>query len=277
MVALAWQRRAIIAHMQAGHRVEPVDTGRAAGTAGAEPIDVALDLALLAFRNGASTVAADRAFHAAAGAMDLNQAFVIWRLDNATAGHGSRTAVRQLRPPGLNLSRVAAVADVTERLTRRAFDPHGLPSEIARIAHLGSPYGVWSIVLATATTAGLFARLQDGHWGGAAVAAVAASVGRLVGRQMQTRDATEAGITMACALTSAFVATAWLHLLGRPVEPAALIPSVIYLIPGVALINGFFDVVSSRHLIVGVQRIINAMFVCALMAVAVAMVVTILG
>lgn len=265
--------------MQAEHRVEPAEAGGAAGTAVAEPIDVALDLALLAFRNGASTAASDRTFHAAAGAMHLDEAFVIWRLDNATAGmgRGGRTAVRQLRPPGLNLSRVAAVADVTERLTRGAFDPLRLPSEIDRIAHIGSPYGLWSIVLATAATAGLFARLQDGHWGGAAIAAVAASTGRLLGRQMQKRDATEAGITMACALTSSFVASIWLHLLGRPVEPATLIASVIYLIPGVALINGFFDVVSSRHLIIGVQRIINAVFVCALMAVAVAMVVTIVG
>ncbi|HEY6506429.1 MAG TPA: threonine/serine exporter family protein [Vicinamibacterales bacterium] len=263
--------------MHAEHRAEPVDTGRAVGTAAAEPLDVALDLALLAFRNGASTVASDRAFHASAGAMGLDQAFVVWRLDNAMAGHGGRTAVRQLRPPGLNLVRTAAVADVTERLTRGAFDTHRLPSEIDRIAHLGSPYGVWSIVLATATTAGLFARLQDGHWSGVVTAAVAASAGRLLGHQMQKRDATESGMTMACALTSSLVATIFLHLLGRPVESATLISSVIYLIPGVALINGFFDVVSSRHLIVGVQRIINAVFVCALMAVAVAMVVTILG
>jgi uncharacterized membrane protein YjjP (DUF1212 family) len=263
--------------MQAGHHVEPVEPGRTAGTGVTEPIDVALDFALVAFQNGASTVASDRAFHAAAGALGLDRAFVIWRLDNATAGHGGRTALRRLRPPGLNLSRVAAAADVTERLTRGAFDIHRLPAEIGRIAHLGSPYGVWSIVLATATTAGFFARLQDGHWGGAAVAAVAASTGRLVSRQMQARDTTEAGITMVCALTSSFVASIGLHLLGRPVEPATLIASVIYLIPGVALINGFFDVVSSRHLIVGVQRIVNAVFVCALMAVAVAMVVTMVG
>ena len=233
----------------------------------------------MAFQNGASTVASDRAFHAAAGALGLDQAFVIWRLDNATAGtsHGDRTAVRRMRPPGLNLRRAAAVADVTERLTRGVFDPHQLLAEIDRIAHLASPYGPWTMVLATATTCGLFARLQDGHWGGAAIAAVSASAGRLLGRQMQRRDATEAGTTMVCALASSFIASIWLHLQHRPVEPATLIASVIYLIPGVALINGFFDVVSSRHLIVGVQRIVNAVFVCALMAVAVAMVVTLVG
>ena len=52
--------------------------------------------------------------------------------------------------------------------------------------------------------------------------------------------------------------------------PATLIASVIYMVPGLPLINGFVDVVSHKLLVVGFERTLNAGFLFLVLAIAIA-------
>jgi uncharacterized membrane protein YjjP (DUF1212 family) len=54
------------------------------------------------------------------------------------------------------------------------------------------------------------------------------------------------------------------------VESVTLIASVTYMFPGLTLINGFIDVVSHRHLVVGFERMLNAAFLFLILAIGIA-------
>jgi uncharacterized membrane protein YjjP (DUF1212 family) len=49
-----------------------------------------------------------------------------------------------------------------------------------------------------------------------------------------------------------------------------LIASVVYLVPGLPLINGFIDVYSFRYVLVGVERMLHAAVLFLLLALAIA-------
>jgi uncharacterized membrane protein YjjP (DUF1212 family) len=65
------------------------------------------------------------------------------------------------------------------------------------------------------------------------------------------------------------IASVGLRLGFSHVESATLIASVIYLVPGLPLINGFVDVVSHKYLMVGIERIMNAVFLFLVLAIAI--------
>ena len=66
------------------------------------------------------------------------------------------------------------------------------------------------------------------------------------------------------------IGTAGLRLGLSHAVSATLLGSVVYMIPGLALINGFIDAVSDGYLLVGIQRLLDAVSVFLIMAVAVA-------
>jgi len=55
-----------------------------------------------------------------------------------------------------------------------------------------------------------------------------------------------------------------------PAIGPTLIASVFFMVPGIPLINGFVDMVSYKHLLIGLERIANAAFLFLALAVAVA-------
>jgi uncharacterized membrane protein YjjP (DUF1212 family) len=51
---------------------------------------------------------------------------------------------------------------------------------------------------------------------------------------------------------------------------ATLIASVIYMVPGIPLINGFVEIASGKHLFIGTQRLLDATAVFFILTLAVA-------
>jgi len=72
-------------------------------------------------------------------------------------------------------------------------------------------------------------------------------------------------------VVSATIASLGLRLGFGQAEAATLIASVIYMVPGLPLINGFLDVTSHTHLVVGFERILNAAFLFLALGAAVAL------
>jgi uncharacterized membrane protein YjjP (DUF1212 family) len=83
-------------------------------------------------------------------------------------------------------------------------------------------------------------------------------------------------VTLICGVLSACIASVGLRLGCSQVVPATLIASVIYMVPGLPLINGFVDLVSHKYLLVGIERIINAAFLFLVLAVAIALAYTVI-
>ena len=80
-----------------------------------------------------------------------------------------------------------------------------------------------------------------------------------------------ANVTLLCGLLSAGIASVALRGGFSHVVPVTLIASVVYLAPGLPLINGFVDVVSHTFLFVGIERIANAAYLFLVLAIAVAL------
>ena len=75
---------------------------------------------------------------------------------------------------------------------------------------------------------------------------------------------------------SAFVASAGLRLgYSESVSPT-LIASVVYMVPGLPLINGFVDLYSFKYALVGAERMLHAAVVFLLLALAIAFAQTLL-
>lgn len=243
-----------------------------------EPLDLALRFGALALENGSSAALADRAFASVLKSAGIDDGFALWRLDFATAGRrcGGQVVVRTIGPIGVNLRRVAEVAALAARAARGAIPFESLAAELDRVAGIGSSYGPWTMLAVTGVSAGLYSKILTGAWPGFGIAFVAAALGQALRLRLLAAQVPTAGATLAAAVVSALTAAVGLRLRFGDEASATVIASVVYLIPGLPLINGFFDMASPRSLVLGVQRLLSATFTVALLAVAVALAVAVM-
>ena len=239
------------------------------------PVEMALEAALIVIRNGGSTVAANRTFTSVVKAAKLQGVSTVWRLDfiaaTSEAEGRASTVVRPIGPIGVNLARVSAVAVLGERVARGEVALAHFDAEVARIKALPSPYNRWVAMVAAACVAGGLSQFAGGDWGSLGIAGVAAGVGQVLRSQLQARKMPAANVTLLCGLLSAGIASVALRGGFSHVVPVTLIASVVYLAPGLPLINGFVDVVSHTFLFAGIERIANAAYLFLVLAIAVAL------
>jgi uncharacterized membrane protein YjjP (DUF1212 family) len=235
--------------------------------------ELALDVALIVMRSGGSTEMVDRAFRNVLDGFKVSGVSAAWRLD-FVAVHGaadgpSATVLRPVGTIGVNLTRASEAVVLGERVARGEADAADLPPEIERVSAIASPYNRWAMTAAATCGAGAFCRLCGGDWGALGVAAVAAGVGQFLRPALQGAKLSAAHVTLICGVVSACLAGLGLRLgLGQAI-PATLIASVIYMVPGIPLINGFVDLVSHRHLLVGLERIANAAYLFLVLTIAI--------
>jgi uncharacterized membrane protein YjjP (DUF1212 family) len=246
-----------------------------------QPVEMALEAALIVMQNGGSTAAADRSFTNVLAGYKKEGVSAVWRLDFIAAsstGEGqASTAVRTVGPIGVNLARASEVAVLGERVAKGEVATATLGAELARIRTLPSPYNRWVTITAAACTAAFFSQIAGGDWGSLAIAFVAGAVGQFLRSLLQARKLAVAPVTLICGVLSACIASVGLRLGFSQVAPATLIASVIYVVPGLPLINGFVDVASHKYLLVGVERMINAAFLFLVIAIAIAFAYTVIA
>ena len=127
------------------------------------------------------------------------------------------------------------------------------------------------MIVAAACTAAFFSQIPGGDWGAFGIAFVAAGVGQFLRSLLQARKLAVAPVTLVSGVLSACIACVGLWLGLSQIAPATLIASVIYMVPGLPLINGFVDMVSHKYLLVGLERIANAVFLFLVLAIAIAL------
>ena len=240
-------------------------------TAGVQTLETALDVALAILRHGGSTRMADRAFHDALRGGGGTTAAVAWRLD-FVAAHSSDglSILRPVGPIGVNLSRASEAAVLADSIAGGRTDMVTARREIERIVTFAPPYRAWMMIAAAACAAAAFARVSGGDLGAVFVAAIAASIGQLLRAQLRRLHLPAVPVTLACGFVSAWIAAIGLRLGVTESAIGALIGSIIYMVPGLSLINGFVDIVAEKFQIVGIERIVEAVFLFVVLAIAVA-------
>jgi uncharacterized membrane protein YjjP (DUF1212 family) len=243
-----------------------------------EAVEVALDAAMQVMQNGGSTIAADRTFSNVLNGFKKEGALAVWRLDfialSAEAGADSSAAVRPVGPIGSNLSRASQAMHLAERLVGGNISTSEFSVELERIKKLGSPYNRWLMIAAAACVSGFLSRIAGGDWGSFGIAVMAAAAGQFLRSLLPASKLTVGTTTLICGVVSALIGCVGLRLGFSATEPATLIASVFYMVPGLPLINGFIDMTSQKYLIVGMQRMLNAAFVFLILAIAIAFAIT---
>lgn len=234
------------------------------------PTQVALDVALLVMQSGGSTALADETFTNVLKGYGVANPQAVWRMDDVAASESEDQPMimRPVGTVGLHLDRASAAADLSERVASGAIAPSAVPAEIARIETMAPSYPAWLTLLFAALAGGFFAKSAGGDWGAATVAFAAAGLGQTLRATLEAHNFARFPAIFACALLSALMATAALRLDFAHPASAALVASVVYLIPGMALINGFIDVVSTKQIIAGMERLLDASLIFMLLAIA---------
>jgi uncharacterized membrane protein YjjP (DUF1212 family) len=239
-----------------------------------QAVTAALDLAAVVLQNGGSALMADTTLKNVLKGFGEAGVATVYRQDfiaaSSFANGQAWTVLRPLSPAGLHLVRASEAATLSERVARGEVDTVDFESQLGRIKQLASPYNRWTTTLAAACAAAAFSRSTGGDWRGMGVVLVAAAVGQLVRALLQKRNFSRYAVTFICALISGFLAVAGLRLGLTAVAGATLIGSVVYMVPGVPLINGFVEIASGKHLFVGLQRLLDATSLFFILTVAVA-------
>jgi len=240
-----------------------------------QAVERALDVALIVMQNGGSTVMVDRTFQNILKGYKQDGVSAAWRLDFVAASSAaegqSSTVLRPVGPIGVNLVRASEAAVLGERVARGEVNTAALVSEVERLKALAPPYNRWVMIAAAACTAAFFSQIPGGDWGSLGIAFVAAGIGQFFRSLLQAMKFAVAPVTLVCGVLSACIAGVGLRLGLSQMAPATMIASVIYMVPGLPLINGFVDVVSHKYLFVGLERIANAAFLFLLLAIAIAL------
>jgi uncharacterized membrane protein YjjP (DUF1212 family) len=217
---------------------------------------------------------ADRAFRNILKGFKLEGVSAAWRLDFVAAvqgaGRGSSSVLRPVGPIGVNLVRASEANVLGERVARGEVDAAALVHEVERIKALAPSYSRWALTAAAAFTAAVFSQIAGGDWGALGIAFVAGGAGQFIRMLLQARKLPLAPVMLVCGVLSSCLTAVGLRLGLSQTAPALAVASVIYLVPGLPLINGFIDLVSHKYLFVGLERLANAAFLFLVLAIAVA-------
>ena len=124
----------------------------------------------------------------------------------------------------------------------------------------------WLVLLLASVANACFCRLFDGNLTSMAIVFAATLVGFFLRQQLTRRGVNQLAVFTLCAFVSTMIgATDYLFFHGGT-EDMSIGTSMLYLVPGVPLINGVMDIVD-HHVLNGVTRLTNAMLLIICIAI----------
>lgn len=235
---------------------------------GSAVLDAALATAVLLLGSGAST---GRVIHAArCAALALGAERVDVSVSSltvtVTVRHDGeeRSASRKAAHLGVSLASVDAVLALVEGLERGRVARADFTTALAAIADRKPAWSRLAITVAVAIACGTLAGLA----GGDALAMVAATAGAALGKSVQFAilgaHRPPAAAAVAAAFTAGWVAAVIGH--WSATQTPAVASSVLFLVPGVPLVNGVADLLEG-HPLNGIARLASASVIVLAMAV----------
>jgi uncharacterized membrane protein YjjB (DUF3815 family) len=212
-------------------------------------LDALLQFAALLLRSGGTATRTQMLVRTLAGKMGPDPLSIGISFDSVIAStrRAGRhvTALREVGPPAVNASRIMALEELVTTLGPGS-SPRMISDGVARIERSGRLYSGAAIAASVSAASGGFAFLNGAAPTAMIAAALAGGIGQYSRLQLSHRQVNH----YASAALSAIVASALYHLathamtrLGQdsPDNGGGFIASVLFLIPGVPLISGLFD------------------------------------
>ncbi len=186
-----------------------------------------------------------------------------------------RTYVRRIPAAALNFRTISDLSS----LSWDAYDNHLELAEIqkqySRII-TRSPMSRWLVLVLVAFANAAFCRLFGGDLMAMGLVWVATLVGFFVRQELMKRHVNHMVVFVVCAFIASLIAGLGFRYHWGTTEDIALGTSVLFLIPGVPLINSIIDILEG-HVLVGWSRAINAFILIICIALGLSMTLLILG
>ena len=222
----------------------------------ADALDMLLRFSVVMLQSGNTAVRTRKWIDAIAPKLGFESVSAIVSLESITVSvrHGGEwlTAMRQLGPPGINVSRIARLEELAR--TVRAENAHAeIAAGLAEVESAVPRYSFVQIAVAVGLASGGFAFLN----GAAAPETVAAAVGGGCGQWLRLWLTRRGFNHFGAAVLSAILASG-LYVLAAAIGsyfgfrfaqyPAGFIASILFLVPGFPLIAALFDLLQYQTL-----------------------------
>lgn len=235
-----------------------------------ESIESALNAALKVLHFGGSTTMADRTFRNIVSVNNIREFDIMWRLDNVVVsynvGDQIKTILKSVGSVGTNLILVSKVIEMSEAVRDKKIEVSEVDNELQKISESTPIHSHFIFILVAGLAAAFYSLFHHGSIESVAVVFTSAVIGQAVRLQLQAREFRDSHITFFCGLISAGITSTFLHLGYGQIEIETLIACLIYLVPGLLMINGFVDFTKQRYIFIGLQRMLNAFFLFIILA-----------
>lgn len=244
-------------------------------------IDLSLWAGQLLLQNGAHAERVETTVHHLGTGLGCNWMDVFISANSliitATSGVEFRTKIRRIvRLGAVNMGVVAAVNALSREVSAGKLNRFEVRARLEQIDKAPRHYPHWLTMLLAALACASFGRLFGGDAAVVAVTFVASGVGLLVRNWFLGRQFNQfLAIVGAAFVTTLVGSTAvWLRLGAQP--SIALAAGVLFLVPGVALVNAVEDLLSG-HTLMGVARGLSGALVSLGIALGIAMSLALAG
>lgn len=205
--------------------------------------------------------------------MTIFQKTIIMTLRDSDNSH-SYSTVNKIKPQGLNF----AINSKLSTLSWEAYDEH-IPLEELKARYneiVNKPReSKWLVLFLVACANAAFCRLFQGDLTSMGIVFVATLGGFFVRQFLMERHWNHLAIFIISSFVASFIgSTGYLFHWGNTPD-MALGTSVLYLIPGVPLINSIMDIIDG-HVLAGTSRLINAclLIICIAMGLSITLLIT---
>lgn len=234
-------------------------------------VESALNAALVVIHFNGVTEMAEKAFRNIISVTDISDVNIIWRLDyvsvNYTFNGKSDTIMKPVLSIGTSLNGLYKTMELTEEVKNGKVPIENVDSELKKIIALPLIHKRWVYILLDGLAAAFYLKFHHGSWESILIVFIAAMIGESVRYKLQGMAVPGNRIMFICGLISAGIAGIFLKFGIGDLGITTLIASLIYLVPGLRMINGFIDMSNLKYTYIGTQRIFNAMYLLLILAV----------
>jgi len=230
---------------------------------------VLLKAARILMENGAESRRVFETVREMARALGLPQTDVLLThrsvIITVAAGDEAVTRIVRVGTLGVNMEKISEMSGVFRQLSAGEMTPDALEEALDALARREEPYPNWLRMIMAALACGGFCVISGGDARAFGSCALAALAGLLLRRAMMLAHFQPLLCVFSAAFLSASLATLFTRFTGSAAPSAGVAASVLYLVPGVPMINAVADLVKG-HLMTGLARAMTVVLTAGFVA-----------
>jgi len=231
---------------------------------------VILELARILLENGAETRRVFETTREASRLFDVDEfnVLVTHRSVIVTVGIDTVTVTRNKRVGTLtvNLSKVANISSlIAEAKQGGKVTPLELKEQLDAVEASSQPYHLGVIIVMVGLACGGFCRIAGGDWLAFAACTAGASAGFYARHKMVKAYFEPMLCVLVGAFLSAMISSSLARVLGTATFSNSVAASVLYLVPGIPMINAVSDLLKG-HMLTGIARSVTVLLTAVFVA-----------